>query len=66
MDWDIVVIILLWLWVARWILGAGYGINLMQKRIPFTWQDTFIVGPVFWVGYGVGRGIRLITNRIRG
>jgi hypothetical protein len=66
MDWNNIVVILLYVIIAKWILGAGYGIYLLHKRIPFTWQATFIVGPAFWIGYGAGRGAKLITNKIKG
>jgi len=66
MDWDNFVIILLWMWVARWVLGAGYGAYLLQKNRPFTWQTSLIAGPVFWIGYCVGKAAKLITNKIKG
>ena len=66
MDWDIVVITLIYIVVAKWVIGAGYGAYLLYERIPFIWSTTYIVGPIFWVGYGIGRVAKLITNRIRG
>ena len=64
MDWSNVFVILLWLWLCRYVLGLVYGIYLMRKSPPLSWdwQDQIIAGLPFWVGYGLGRLIRWLVE----
>ena len=70
MDLENICVIILWLWVCRWIVGASYGIYLLCKVNPnvkqWDWKDDLIVGPAFWIGYGIGRAVKwLLSLRTR-
>jgi hypothetical protein len=67
MDWDNVFIILFWMWAFRYVAGLLYGIYLMRKVNPATWQweTQLIVGLPFWVGYYLGRVTKWSFARIR-
>jgi len=66
MDFDNIIVILLWLITAKWTVGAGYGIYLLRNNPgPWDWKDTWMVGPLFWAGYGLGRGVKWCMTRIR-
>jgi len=67
MDFSHIFIVLVWLWIARFVVGAAYGIILMRKSSPGTWdwQDQYIAGLPFWIGYGIGSGIKWITKKLR-
>ena len=63
MDWNNVAIILIWIWITRWILGAGYGLYLLNKSGEINdWRDTTLVGPLFWIGWLVGTSIRRLIR----
>ena len=64
MDWNNIFVILLWMWVVRFILGAAYGIYLMRKSHPNTWifQDQIIAGLPFWIGWYIGTGTRRLVR----
>ena len=60
MDWNNVISILLILLLIKWFVGGVYGAWRMQKTSPLTWdwQTDLIVGPIFWIGWGIGTGLR--------
>lgn len=62
MDFNNFFVILVWLWICRYILGAGYGVYLLHKinsnPARWDWQDQYIAGLPFWIGYGIGRGAK--------
>lgn len=64
MFWEIFVTTLLCLWVIRYIAGSAYGVYLMYKRHPSTWdwQTQLIVGLPFWIGYYIGTGIKEVVE----
>lgn len=64
MDWNNVVTILGILIFIKWSAGAIYGIWMMRTTSPLTWnwQTDLAVGPVFWIGWGVGTGLRRLVE----
>lgn len=69
MDWDNIVVIILWLVMAKWTIGVAYGIYLITKvndnTSQWDWKDVYIVGPIFWVGWGLGRGIKWLSHTLK-
>jgi len=63
MDWNNFAVILIWLWIARWTLGVGYGLYLIRKQeLNRIWQDNVICGPIFWIGWFSGYGARRLVK----
>jgi hypothetical protein len=67
MPWETFIMLLLYVWIVRYIIGAAYGIHLMYtKKIshPSTWdwQIQLIVGLPFWIGYYIGVTIKEIVR----
>lgn len=59
-NWEMFAIALLWAWLIRYVAGAIYGIYLMYKKHPSTWNfvDQLFVGLPFWIGYYIGSIIK--------
>ena len=62
MDWNNLAVILIWLWIARWTLGVGYGLYLVSEQKGWIWQDKLLCGPLFWIGWFLGRGVRRLVR----
>jgi len=62
MTWETLIIMLLYAWIVRFIIGAAYGVYLMSKTHPSTWdwKDQLVVGLPFWIGYYIG----IITREV--
>jgi len=60
MDWNNIAVILGIIIFIKWIIGGVYGGWLMHKTSPLTWnwQTALVVGPIFWLGWGIGTGLR--------
>jgi len=66
MFWETFIMVLLYLWIVRYIVGGAYGINLMYKTHPSTWdwQTQLIVGLPFWIGYHIGTGLKVLRRKL--
>lgn len=63
MDWNNVAVILIWLWLSRCVLGVGYGFYLIHKKeLHADWKADILCGPIFWIGWAIGTGIRRLVE----